>query len=73
MVWGGGITGGRTDATIFFFNQVIVAKSLIRGVAPVLFSHFLVGVFSEGLGETVTNGFDHDGIVVVAIGFELIG
>ena len=73
MVWCGGITGGRTDAAIFFFNQVIVVQRLIGGVTPVLFSHFLVGVFSEGLSETVTNGFDHDGIVVVAFGFELIG
>lgn len=71
VVGAGGIARGRADAAIFFPDQIFVGELLKLAEAPFL-AGALVQVFREGFREPISEGFNHDGVVVVVIGFECI-
>src|SRR5437867_3315212 len=61
----------RTDAAIFFLDEVLVRKLLVVAVAPFLTDPF-VQVFGKGLRQTIGQRFGHDGVVIVVVGLEFL-
>lgn len=68
MVGASGITGGGADAAIAFADQIIVAEVFLLAESPFV-ANALVEVFGEGFGESVSECFGGDGVVIVVIGF----
>src|SRR6185312_2907157 len=65
------ITGRWADAAVLLANELLVAQVFATPVAP-LFSHPLVKVLGEGLGQPVGQRLGHDGVVVVVRGAEAV-
>jgi len=68
----GRVAGGWSDAVIFFRDQIVAFKGLVRGVAPMLAAHLLVHMFGEGLGQTVRQGLKENGVIIIAGVFETL-
>ncbi len=68
----GGVAGGGADAFVLLFDEGFVVECLVAGVAPVFLAHVFVQAFGEGFGQAVGQGFEHDGVVVVVVGFEAL-
>ena len=73
MVGAGRVAGSGADALVLLADQRLVVQGLVRGIAPVLLAHPLVQPLGAGLGKAVGQGFDHDGVVVVALALVVLG
>ena len=71
VVGAGGITRRRSDAAIFFLDEIVGGKVFCFAVTP-FFAGAFVQIFRESFGEAVGQRLGHDGVVVVVVGFELI-
>lgn len=72
-VWSGlaGIAGGRPDAAVILVDQVLGFGRLFRLVPPFP-AHAQVEKLGKGLGQSVGQGFGHDGAVVVVSALEAL-
>jgi len=70
VVGTGRVTWGRSDAAVFFRNEIIVAEGLIRRETPELAAHAFVHVFGKGLGEAVSECLQQDRGIVVVVSLE---
>src|SRR5438128_4705331 len=69
MIRAGRITGGWTDAAIFFANQIFVGELLTPAIPP-FHTDTSVQVFSEGFREAIGQRLGHDRVVIVMVEFE---
>ena len=60
----GWIARGRPDAAVASVDQILRAQVFIPAIAP-LAARPLVQKFRKGFGQTVGQGFEHDGAVIV--------
>ena len=65
-----GIAGRRADAGVGFGDQLVIAEFLFGGIAPQILAHALVQRFGKGLGQTVSNALEGNGVVVVQLRHE---
>ena len=73
VVWLRRIAGGRADTAVFFLQEIVGGRVLVRRVAPELLADALVQRFGKGLGEAVGEGFDDDRGIVIVLPFEAFG
>ena len=65
------VAGCGADAAVLFVDEIVGGEVLSFAVAPFV-ADALVQALGERLGEPVGDGFGHDGVVVVEIGFEIL-
>jgi hypothetical protein len=68
----GGIAGRGADAAIFFRDQLVVGEIFVRRIAPIFLAHLFMHAFGEGFGQTVGQGAQQDGGVIVLGRFEAL-
>src|ERR1700722_15195020 len=71
MIGTRGIAGRRPDTSILFVNEICGAEGFSAAITP-FFLHPLVQTLSESFGQTIGDGFGHNGVVVVILGFESV-
>ena len=67
------IAGRRTDAAVFFRDQIFGAQRLVRLVAPEFLAHALMQALGESFRQPVGQRLDQDGGVIVVRPFETLG
>ena len=68
----GGVARCRADAPVAFPDQVFGSKLLVTLVTPCL-AHLLMQVLGKRLGQSVAEGLRQNRVVVVVLGFILMG
>ena len=66
----GGIAGRRADAAILLADEFLNAQGLVPGIAPELAPHPLMHEFGKGFRQPVGQSLEHDGVVIVVLGFK---
>ena len=72
VVRAGGVPRGGADALVFFPDEVLVAQRFPGAVSPFL-AHPLMQAFGKGLRQPVGERLDHDGGVIIVLGFKRAG
>ena len=71
VVGTGGVARRGTNATVFLVNEVVDGEVFGTTITPLVTNAF-VEAFGEGFGEAISEGFGHDGVVVIVVGAETI-
>src|SRR5690554_6015721 len=67
----GRIAQGGTNAPVALSNQVVVIKSFIGCISPELLTHPKVQQLRKSLRQTVGQGLQQNGAVIVVVGLKL--
>ena len=73
VIGAGRVAGRRPNTAILLTDQAVVVQLFGTVVPPVGLAHLLMQPLGAGLGQTVGQRLDHDGAVVVTLGFVLFG